>query len=108
DLDGAQRVVRRPPGADHEQGQQQHGHQAGETLLHWMLPPSGDRVAVKQASMRPWAARIRSQHSRTAPAPPRWVETQCAAWLTYRGALGTLAANPTRRRTGRSMMSSPM
>ena len=79
DLDRAQGVVGRPPGAQHQQAEQQHGHETGQAVFHWMAPPSADRDTVKQAPSRPWAARIRSQHSRTAPAPPFRVLVQWAA-----------------------------
>src|SRR3546814_5955831 len=64
-------------------------------------------VGVKKALSLPCAARMTSQHSRTAPEPPGTDATQCATCDIYAGALGTLAAKPTRCRAVRSMMSSP-
>src|SRR2546423_9251311 len=101
---------------------------AAETLHHGVLQPQGQQPekrhqnereqrlnawfhaswpAISRSSVS-WARMISSQTSRTAPLPPGARVTWWTLSLTISGASGTLAANPQRASTGRSIQSSPM
>src|SRR5690606_28412980 len=58
------------------------GHGARSFMAYWWAPVSMAAAGLKKALSRPWAASNRSQHSRTAPEPPGWFDTQCATCET--------------------------
>src|SRR5690554_4845552 len=89
DRNGASGVISGPPRARNQCHKQNDSDQCGAAFTHyWMTPVMSMDCGSKNAARRPCAARIKSQHSRAAPRPPGFSETQCAACTIYVGALG--------------------
>src|SRR5690554_3579485 len=66
------------------------------------------RYSANSPSNRPWAPRMKSHASRTAPRPPGRVDTQETCRRTKACPSAGAAENPQERRIGRSTTSSPI